>query len=208
MNHLTLSSDGENADDLLDITSDTDLAALVRQELSAAAFTTLVERHYRPVQAYARTIAHHRFADDVTAESFARLWSKLSQGAGPTTSVRAYLRTTVRNALIDGSVKESRYVWSDDPAGHPAPSDGREHWDAVVDALALREALARILPRHRKIIELSVLQDRPLAEVADRLSLSPNAAAVLKHRALQSLRGVFLAATASDDDRAGDDGRA
>ena len=200
MTDLALSSDGVD-DDVLEATSDAELAALVRRELSAVAFTALVERHYRPVRAYARAISHHHAADDVTAESFARLWSKLSQGAGPTTAVRAYLKTTVRNALIDGHARESRYVWSDDPPEHPDQSHGREMWDDVVDGLALREALTRISPRHRHILELSVLQDRPLTEVADAMSLSPNAAAVLKHRALRSLREAFLTATASDSDR-------
>ncbi|MGD9959956.1 RNA polymerase sigma factor [Nocardioides sp.] len=193
MTEATISPAEDLLDGGLDSASDTDLAALVRRDRSAAAFTALVDRHYSPIQAYACAIAHRRFAEDLTAESFARLWRKLSEGAGPTTAVRGYLKTIVRNALIDGHATEARLVWSEDLPEPSTSRDPGEESDDVVEALAMRDALARLAPRHRQVLELTVLQDRSLAETAVLMGLNPNATAALKYRACRSLRAALLA---------------
>lgn len=62
---------------------------------------------------------------------------------------------------------------------------------AVIGALWVEQALARLRPADAEIIRLITLQDRDAAQAGQVLGIAPGAARVRLHRALQSLRGVL-----------------
>lgn len=73
----------------------------------------------------------------------------------------------------------------------------RSYPPAVVDgdAVAVREAVARLPVRHRRVVVLRYFLDLSVHDTAAALGISPTAAASLTHRAVTGLRGQLLPAT-------------
>ena len=74
----------------------------------------------------------------------------------------------------------------------PAPED------AVLDRLTLAEAVRALTPRQRRVIVLTVLDDRPDDEVADQLGISEVTVRTTRSRALARLRERLTAMEAED----------
>src|SRR3954454_5241101 len=98
------------------IASDTDgeLLAAVRAG-DTAAYGTLYERHHAAVRqlAYALPRAPAE-ADDLVAETFARVLATLRAGRGPLAAFRAYLCTTLRHVCYHRARRDRRLEFTDD----------------------------------------------------------------------------------------------
>jgi RNA polymerase sigma-70 factor (ECF subfamily) len=108
---------------------------------------------------------------------------------------RDWLGAVVRSKLARFHHREARQVRADgaDPALQEAVApEADTAWTAAFHAHVLRVALERIRPEfpagHWQAFELVWLQDRPPAEAAARLGLSPSHVSVIKWRVLQRLR--------------------
>jgi RNA polymerase sigma factor (sigma-70 family) len=105
------------------------------------------------------------------------------------TTPGAYLRRAVGNECVSRWRRTAREVvvaeLPDRP--HPAPDD------TVLDRLALGEAMRALTPRQRRVIALSVLDDRADAEVADLLGISEVTVRTTRSRALARLRDRLTA---------------
>ena len=73
-------------------------------------------------------------------------------------------------------------------AVQPAPDAADDEEDLVVPSDCLKAALGGLKPGYRQILAETYLEDRPLKEVARRLELTANNAAVRLHRARHALR--------------------
>jgi DNA-directed RNA polymerase specialized sigma24 family protein len=106
-----------------DETSDAVLLLHTR-EGDSAAFGSLYLRHVAAARVLARQLARDPAeADELVAESFARVLGILHRGAGPEAAFRPYLLSTMRRLHIDRRVAERRTEPTDDlspPRPRPA----------------------------------------------------------------------------------------
>jgi RNA polymerase sigma factor (sigma-70 family) len=170
---------------------ESDLLAAVREDGDRDAAAQLYLAHRQDAYVWARRYAGTQLADDLVAQAFTNVFAALLNGGGPTSGFAAYLRAAIRNAHIDHWRRTRRElsvadvpdttVWADPAAA-----------DSGVDDEALQQALELLPPRWRQVVAWTLIEERPTAWVADRLGLSPNAAAALAYRARRSLREHYL----------------
>jgi RNA polymerase sigma-70 factor (ECF subfamily) len=142
-------------------------------------FAWLFRTEYEPVVRTVYLILHDRDrARDVAQDAFTELltrWSRISRYDRPDAWVR---RVAIRMAMRQLH-RERRRPWVErelDPSTLPRPAD--------VDLI---RSIRRLPPVQRAAVVLFYFEDRPIAEVAHILDLSPGAARVTLHRARRRL---------------------
>lgn len=174
--------------------SDADLVSLVRGGDSEA-FAVLYRRHEPAAARVAARIVDPATAQDVVAESFARVLVVLRTDAAAIDRFRPYLLTMVRNAAIDTirRGRESAHVFS--PASELADSElATDPADDLSDRDTLRQALESLPPRWQTVLWLGEVEGMSRQEIADRLEIKPTAVSTLALRAREGLRRAYLAA--------------
>jgi RNA polymerase sigma factor (sigma-70 family) len=189
--------------------SDAELVALVRAGRDSA-YAELYRRHADSVRRYARTCCRDAYtAEDLTAEIFARTLQAIRGGGGPESAVRAYLLTVVRRVAASwGSTAKREQLVEDFAVFAVTAADSSAGDDSAglgADVWAMREAersLAirafRTLPeRWQTVLWHTAVEEESPSAVAPLLGLTPNATAVLAHRAREGLRQAYLQAHVS-----------
>jgi RNA polymerase sigma factor (sigma-70 family) len=172
--------------------TDTDLLAAVRAG-DTEAYGTLYERHSAATRRLAHALARDSAeADDLVAETFAKVFATLRAGRGPLVAFRAYLHTTLRHVCYHRARRDRRLEFTDDitryDAGVPFRDPALDRLERTFAARAFRQ-----LPeRWQDILWLTEVEGVSPAEIAQRLGLTPNAVAVLAHRAREGLRRRYL----------------
>ena len=172
--------------------ADTDLLAAVRAG-DAAAYGTLYERHRAAARRLAFGLTNDPSdVDDLVAETFAKVFAILCAGRGPLVAFRAYLHTTLRHVCYHWAHRDRRLEFTDDlspyDAGEQFPDPALERLEQAYAARAFHQLPAR----WRDVLWMTEVEGAGPAEVAPRLGLTPNAAAVLAHRAREGLRRLYL----------------
>ncbi|MDI5971330.1 sigma-70 family RNA polymerase sigma factor [Streptomyces sp. SL13] len=191
---------------------DTELVARVRGG-DEDAFGELYRRHAPAVRRYARTCCRDpHTAEDLTGEVFARTLQAVRGGRGPESAVRAYLLTTVRRVAADwaGTARRERLVedfavFAVSAAGAAMGGTTGGATTAGADVRAMREAdrslvvrAFRTLPeRWQAVLWHTAVEQESPGQIAPLLGLTPNATAVLAHRAREGLRQAYLQAHVS-----------
>src|SRR6188768_2302176 len=94
--------------------SDTDLLTAVRAG-DTAAYGTLYERHRSAARQLAYGLSRDPAdADDLVAETFAKVFASLRAGRGPMVAFRAYLHTTMRHVCYHRARRDRRLEFTDD----------------------------------------------------------------------------------------------
>ncbi|MFI5496488.1 sigma-70 family RNA polymerase sigma factor [Actinoplanes sp. NPDC051859] len=172
--------------------ADTELLAAVRAG-DAAAYGVLYERHRASARALAYVlVSDPADADDLVAETFAKVFATLRAGGGPLVSFRAYLNTTLRHLCYHRAQRDRRLEFTDDITRY---DEGEPFHDPALDRLERTYAAQafRALPdRWRDVLWRTEVEGASPAEVAPQLGLTPNAVAVLAHRAREGLRRLYL----------------
>jgi RNA polymerase sigma factor (sigma-70 family) len=106
----------------------------------------------------------------------------------------AYLRRAVGNECVSRWRRTSREVVVAELPDRPRPAAD----DAVLDKMVLGEAVQTLTPRQRRVIALTVLDDRPDSEVADQLGVSEVTVRTTRSRALARLREKLTAMERAD----------
>ena len=172
--------------------TDTDLLAAVRAG-DTAAYGTLYERHRAATRQLAYALARDPAdADDLVAETFTKVFATLRAGRGPLVAFRAYLHTTMRHVCYHRARRDRRLEFTDDltryDAGEPFLDPALERLERTYAARAFRQ----LPPRWRDVLWMTEIEGAGPAEIAPRLGLTPNAVAVLAHRAREGLRRLYL----------------
>jgi RNA polymerase sigma factor (sigma-70 family) len=180
--------------------TDTDLLAAVRAG-DTDAYGTLYERHSAAARQLAHRLARNPAdADDLVSETFAKVFATLRAGRGPLVAFRAYLHTTLRHVCYHRARRDRRLEFTDDLTRY----DGGEPFtDPALDRLERTYAVRafRQLPaRWRDVLWLTEVEGAGPAEVAPLLGMTPNAVAVLAHRAREGLRRLYLQQHVPDAD--------
>ncbi len=145
-------------------------------------------------------------AEEITSEAFTAMMSACLNGHGPTTSVRAYLSTSVRNiAAKRATGPKSAEVPSDDPTRYEDAD--RLDPDAVARRAELglvREAFSSLPDRWQTVLWRTAVDHDSHDRVAEAMGLSRNGVAALAVRARRALKVAYLQAHVSrgavDDD--------
>ena len=154
----------------------------------AAKFHDLYIRYSRDVYRFAFYLTGRAdCAEDVTAETFLRIWSSPIPVAMPT--VKSYLMTIARNLVIE-EFRKRKWQAAEMP-------DQISFDDRLADRASARQELALVLARLAQLSEieraallLRVEHELSYDEIAAVLGIQPAAARVRVHRARTKLRGV------------------
>lgn len=189
--------------------SDAELVAQVRGGRDSA-YEELYRRHAESVRRYARSCCRDAHtAEDLTGEVFARTLQAIRGGSGPESAVRAYLLTTVRrvaaswgNTAKREQLVEDFAVFAVTAAGSTATEESNELGAEVRAMHEAEQSLAiqafRTLPeRWQTVLWHTAVEDESPSAIAPLLGLTPNATAVLAHRAREGLRQAYLQAHVS-----------
>ncbi len=141
----------------------------------------LYERYARDVHRFALYLSGNpALADDITAETFVRLWT--APGAIRARTVKSYLLTIARNLYLSGQRRRRRETDLD--ASWPATTPSPEHLAIVRDeARHVIQALSRLPEIDRAALLLHAREQLPYQEIASILGLSVSAVKVKVHRA-------------------------
>jgi RNA polymerase sigma-70 factor, ECF subfamily len=157
--------------------------------LDADAFVTELYRENGSfVLSYVNGLLKDRYlAEDVVQETMLRAWRYCGQFSAEKGSVRGWLIRVAHNIAMDKiRMRRSRPA---EVAEEAAPCAlVADHADAVVTALHIQHALARLSAPHRAVIEEIYLNGRTAREAAARLGIPEGTAFSRSYYALRILR--------------------
>ena len=146
--------------------------------------------HGRAMQMYAtRLTGDPVAAEDVVQEALIRAWRNpdvLRNGKG---SVRGWLLTVVRNIVIDGT-RARKARPQETPELPDRPPVQRDHADAVTASITVHDALGRLSPEHRTVLEQIYLHGRNLEEAAHALGVPKGTVKSRSFYAIRALRDL------------------
>jgi RNA polymerase sigma factor (sigma-70 family) len=183
--------------------SDADLIAASRSG-DATAYDILYRRHAAAARSLARQLVRGQAeADDVVAETFAKILDLMRRGGGPEGAFRPYLLTAVRRAAYDRHRAERRQIVTDRletfdpgvPFADPAVAD--------LERTMIARAFASLPERWQAVLWHTEIEGARPAEVATLLGLTANGVAALAYRAREGLRQAYLQMHLSGAARAG-----
>lgn len=154
--------------------------------------TALFEQHGDALLAFVRRyVPDHGSAEDVVQETMLRTWRHVDRLDPETGNLRAFLFTVARNVLTDRwRAEQSRpRLVSDEAAVAALPSD--EDVESAVERWTVAEALQRLTPEHRAVIQGLYFEGRSVADVAARLGVPAGTVKSRSYYAVRSLRAVL-----------------
>lgn len=163
----------------------------------ASAYGELWRRHSGIGTAIARRYYEIADADDIVSESFARILSTLQRGGGPRSGFRPYLITTIGNVARRWATR-SREGASDELDYLEDPKTIDDPVVASADRELALEAFRSLPDRWQAVLWYSAVEGMGPTDVAGYLGMTPNAAAVLAHRARAGLRTAWIQAHLND----------
>jgi RNA polymerase sigma-70 factor (ECF subfamily) len=165
-------------------------AAKTVEGREAATVRGLHEEHSTALWHYAwRLTGDPARAQDVVQETMLRAWQHPEVANDKERSARSWLFTVARNIIIDESrrLRFRREVSALDSSGAPERSCPDEV-NAALDRIVIGEALARLTPDHRAVVQRSYLQGWTTAQIADDLGIADGTVKSRLHYALRALR--------------------
>lgn len=176
----------------LDEPSDAELITAVRSG-DTESYGQLFRRHSGSARALARQLTGSAAeADDLVAESFAKVLVTLRGGGGPDAAFRAYLLTTLRHTLYDRARRDRKLQLSDDMTQHDPGVPWEDTAVAGLESALAARAFRRLPERWQTVLWHTEIEQETPAEVAPLLGLTPNGVAALAYRAREGLREAYL----------------
>lgn len=148
-------------------------------------FEALYKNHVTDVYRFAYWLSGDAAqADDITAETFARAWTR--RAAIRTETLKAYLFTIARSVFLEQQRKNKRQVILQDiyEDGRPSPETLAQSRQELQMVWRVLQTLPEI---DRTAFILRVQQELPYAEIARILKLSLSAVKVKVHRTRKKL---------------------
>ena len=139
-----------------------------------------------------RRVPHGEVADDLVEETFVELIEVGERFRGDGRSLRAWLYRAARNNLKDWAKRADRRSDHELTAEHAASvpaADGAVDERALAGMVdpALIAALQQLTPEQREVIELRLVAELSLAQVAEITDRTVGAVKLLQHRAVRRL---------------------
>lgn len=138
-----------------------------------------------------RYVPDRQRAQDVVQETLLRAWRSLDAIDVREGNPRSYLLAIARNVLTDTwrSQRRRPTLVADEAAlaRYPAPDEV----DAAIEGWLVADALDRLSPEHRAVIEALYYQGRTVAETAQLLRVPPGTVKSRSYYAVRALRVIF-----------------
>ncbi|MFI1535479.1 RNA polymerase sigma factor [Streptomyces anandii] len=170
------------------------------------AFGELYRMHHDRVATYIsrRVTSNPAIAEDLTADTFIKAWSKIGTFTWRAKSLSAWLTVIARNTIADhyklSASRRLLFVGSqmtDVSDCWAAPVSSTE--DTVLSSFELdhlHQALAGIKKRQQTVLQLRFLGELSVNETARTMGVSEGAIKTLQFRAMANLRDVYKGAAA------------
>lgn len=151
------------------------------------AFERLVERHLRPIHAYALRLARSRSdADDLAQETFLKVWQRAGTWRPDAVRVTTWLHRITHNAFVDTWRRREPVEPLDDEADFAIDDTGM---GGATDPLAaLNKAIDTLPLNQRTAVALALVNGFTTDETAHIMGMTPHAVESLLARARRTLR--------------------
>ena len=157
-----------------------------------AAFAELWRRHSAAALTVARSSSSFD-ADDLVAESFAKVFAAIRAGGGPTGAFRPYLFTTVRNVAASWG-RKAQPVPFDDLDELEDPTTSEDEMLAALDRSTTARAFRTLPSRWQEVLWYTEVEAMSPRHVSALVGMKPNAVAALAVRAREGLRQAWITA--------------
>lgn len=172
--------------------SDGQLIALVRGGNSRA-FDELYRRHRAIAIGTAHNILDNSSdVEDVVADSFAYLFSKLREGHGPDSFFRGYILTAVRRNCYARNRASSRTRLSETDEVLDRPVVDPDRLIEEFESVAIVKAFSQLPERWQSVLWYLDVEQEPTQTVAARMGMTANSVSALVMRARDGLRAGYL----------------
>lgn len=162
------------------------------QRGDAQAFNTIYNRFFTPLRHFSgRLTCQKQFADDITIETFAKLY-RLCANFDNVANVKAFLYVTARNACYDHLAYSHRTVQG--PSIHNRPSELRSlhainHESQLAEVLkTVQEAVDSLPAENGRVLKLAYQQGYKNAGIAQELGLTESAVRSYRRGGIKLLR--------------------
>lgn len=149
------------------------------------ALEILIKRYLKPIYifAYHHTKGQKEVAEDLTQEIFLKMWKNLKR-YDHQKSFKNWLFTIAKNTLIDHLRKNKRTI-----SLLETFAQSKESFEKVFDTtLTLKEAIQKLSPKYRQVLDLYYWQGFNFKEIAEILKEPINTVKSRHHRAIIILR--------------------
>ncbi|WP_447912043.1 sigma-70 family RNA polymerase sigma factor [Microbacterium phyllosphaerae] len=170
-------------------TSDDDLVRATRDGDNRA-YGMLWDRHSPAALRAARAITNSIDPEDLVSEAFAKTFSAIRNGGGPTEAFRPYLFAAVRSAAATwgGKQKDLTLEYLDElPL-----DDSEDSLDILSDKALLTTAFQDLPERWRTLLWYLEVEGMKPREIAPLMGMTPNAVSVLASRAREGFKVAWL----------------
>ena len=176
--------------------SDRELVELARAGEDAA-FAELWRRHADAGRRYASSITRSVDSEDIVSEAFAKIFSLIKRGKGPTNGFRSYLVTAIRHTSesFGRTRRETPIDFIDDLADE---SSDDEHQNRSLDQSLTIAAFKSLPERWQEALWYTEVEQLSTKECAALFGIKPTAMAMLTFRAREGLREAWIQAHIAD----------
>lgn len=128
-------------------------------------------------------------ARELMQDAFMRTWVYI-EGGNEVENLKAFLYKTARNLAINEAVRSKARSLEElqENAGYDPADETEETPESAAEASILLGHLSSLPEESQELITLRYMNGLPVKEVAEILGITPNAASVRIHRALEELR--------------------
>jgi RNA polymerase sigma-70 factor (ECF subfamily) len=154
--------------------------------------TALYTEHYAVlINFVSRYVSDRHKAEDMVQETLLRAWKHIDHLDPEPGRTRSYLLTIARNVVTNAWRAEQRRprLVADEHAVNSVPS--ADNVDQMVEGWLVAEALERLSPEHRAVIQAMYYEGQSVADAARKLSVPEGTVKSRAYYAVRALRTVF-----------------
>lgn len=150
------------------------------------AFETLFRAHQKEVYAWVvRIVRDSGVAEDLTVETFWRIYKSRSRFDPAAGNFRAWARRIATNAALDHLRRSRRETELPEDLAGPAAADpavGRETRQQI------KQAFFQLPPKYRLVASLALIEEEPYRNIAEAMGISEALVKIRVFRAVRILR--------------------
>lgn len=185
---------------VLKMTDDQELMTAI-QAGNARAYESAVKKHLKSISHYAfRMLGNSKDTEDITQETFLRLWTHADTWRSEKASVSTWLHRITHNLCIDYMRKDKSAITSEYLDEHESSERPAELPDREVRLTSLTDALAQLPERQRSAIVLNHYHGFSNREIAEIMDISVDALESILARARRGLKAELLATIGPNKD--------